>query len=410
MAALLCPLQAAAQVQDNIQPGTSTTVTSSTRPTARIAVVLPFRSALSEGRKSLEFYRGMLLAADALRAQGYDATLAAYHEGAPNENIDATLDAALAQTDLVVGCWYRDHIISATRKAAETGRTAAFPLATYIPQAVAQSPSALFTLATPARTAERTATLVASQAAKANVILLTTADNAGNASSARGTSAASVKGGSAAFAKPLSATAAEAREVAALLKKKGCKLKTASTMTEVASALNSRRPNLIITDAETPEAIEAFNAEVRTLVQAVGPSVDISVVGLTSWPEAVVQQAVDHGTRGYGLYLPLTAYVRQQTPDVQRLRNAYREWFHCEPMEGITSPLYAGYDFGLAAITGLANYGSSFTDHATAAPLVAHAYNFERYDAAGCLTDGGLRLLHCRADGGIDLIMTAAKR
>lgn len=358
---------------------------------ARITVVLPFQSPLSEGRRSLEFYRGMLLAAATMRDRGYKAEISAYDEGTPDADITATLEQAMTAADVIVGCYYRDHIIAASRAAEIHSRIAAFPLANYIPQPVAGLSSALFTIPTPSRRAEQAATLALGRLGKANVLLLTSPPAISTKGIATGTVPAT--------------SVTEAREMSAILKKGGCKLKVCTTMAEVAAGLSSRRINLIITDQDTPESLATFAKEARRLATAVAGEAHIAILGLPGWSDAARQQMLQGDHRAYDVLLPTTSYVHPSSSDISRLRTAYSEWFHCEAQEGPDAPLYMGYDWGLAAISGLAHHGREFVLKPSAAQLLVHDFRFERAERDACLTDGGLRLLHLRNDGGIDMIV-----
>ncbi len=87
----------------------------------RLAVVLPLTSGKTEARRSLEFYRGLLMAADHFKAQGIDTDITAIDEPAADRSLTPAIGKLRESgANFVIGPLYPDHFGELSRLAAET--------------------------------------------------------------------------------------------------------------------------------------------------------------------------------------------------------------------------------------------------------------------------------------------------
>lgn len=340
---------------------------------ARLAVILPFTAKSAEGTKSLEFYRGMLLAANDMKQQGYNVFIAAYDEHDSSTDITPVLDTAFKNVDIVIGCLYRDHVITASRTAANLGKKALFPFATYIPQETIDCPAAIYTIPTPSLFTQRYAEMLQSVLGKSNTIYIQA---------------------------PHPQTATETEDLLLILRKKGCKLTTVtdSDVSTIASLLTSRRHNLIVTDTNDLDFAKHLLETIDTANAA--DNYEVSVAGTSGWSS--IADALPQPSH-HSLLIPTTWYPNSSSMIID-IKNAYTQWFHTTPSDLKPSPYLMGYELGLYAITQLKANPTSFPMGSGEFTQGLNNYHFVTSFSAGCYTNASLRILRSAADGTISLI------
>lgn len=349
--------------------------TPSTRP-ARIAVVLPFKAKQSEGRRSLEFYRGVLLAADAMRGAGYNIQIEAYDEGTPDDSINATIEKAASSADMLLGFYYRNHMMAAANYCDQQNVNVAFPLASYIPQALRTSKSSVFPQADTGRFVDSYCNLISKCFGKSNVIVL----HAANAQSA-----------------------AEIIDIANNLRRQGTKFKSIEAKEvngkSFTDLLSTKKCNLLFVDTNDTTELARIFSQINEVASTT--RLKFAVMGTSQWTalptEIFAGLAVD-------LFYPTLQYVNPAAASISGIVSNYEEWFHCQPSDKQPSALLEGYDWGTFVIGGLATHGRSFIGSPTVAPLASNRFEFERIAENGCWANAGLRLVHRHPNGSIDLI------
>lgn len=355
-----------------------------TRHEARIAVVLPFSSPSAEGPKSLEFYRGMLLAADDMKAQGYDATITAIEEPTPETNINDRLQKLCEKNDVITGFAYRNHMLAAGETARQQECIAAFPMATYIPFDLQSNPACIFTLTSDEKFLDIYAHLLFSCFGKCNIVYVKSA---------------------------IPQNTGDVLDLLALLRRKGCKSKTIEQR-EAAErfdgALNTKKPNVVITDTNDANTIQHICRIVADAKRRM-PSANVMIAGTQEWM-AHLPLLTDVATMT-DIYIPTTWYQNNSSLAVDALHQKYAQCFHCVPSSQQPSAMLQGYDFARMTIAGLAHYGKDFVRHKPSAQQLLTVCNFfadcdetSAKRATSCWTNIGIRLLHVKTDGGKELI------
>lgn len=336
----------------------------------RIAVVLPMKSQLSEGRRSLEFYRGLLLATEDKKAAGCNIQIAAYNEPHPDDDMTPMLENAAAKSDVMVGFFYRNHVIAAGQYCEATGKIAAFPLSTFIPIDLKNNRACLFNATTVQQFAIRYAKLIVSTLGKSNVIYAHSSTPVNSA---------------------------EVTDYVAELKKLGCKTKNLDadfSISALEKQLSSKHPNLIVTDTDNIEQLHSLFASIKA-IKAVKPNYNITVVGSSLWMNLYSTPQI---FSGIDTYIPVLANPNAQNAAADALKARYASNFHTEASDHQPSDLIQGYDFGTMLIDGLSKYGTSFMLFPSTTGHIAHAYSFSNPDD-GCWMNNNIRLLHFTPDG-----------
>lgn len=336
----------------------------------RVAVVLPLKSQLSEGARSLEFYRGLLLAAEDAKKMGYTIQISAFNEDLPETDITPTLEKAAAQSDVLLGFFYRNHIIAAGSYCEKSGRLAAFPMSNYIPIDLKNNRSCIFTATTAKQFVEKYAKIATSTFGKCNIIY------------AHSASAQSVS---------------EMDDFAREMKSSGCKvhdINADAAPQAIKKQMTSSRQNIIITNSSDANELNVLLSNVKR-VSVVHPDYPLTVLGNSQWasfcntPDVFMHNDV---------YVPILANPNTSQPAAEALRARYQEAFHCAPMNRTPSELLDGYDFGMMLFEGMSKYGTSFMLYPSTCPHIVNAYSFSNPNN-GCWTNENVRLLHFTTDG-----------
>lgn len=362
--------------QGEIVKSSYSTSTTDNARVVRVSLVLPFKSALSEGNHSLEFYRGFLLAADEMKGLGYHIQIAAFDEGMPNQDLSETFNKAAMHSDLMIGFYYRNHILSAGKYCATSSKMVAFPFASYIPIDLRNNGSCIFPITTEERYSQLYARLISNFYGKCNIIYLRSS---------------------------LPQATSEVSELNSLLKKSGSKVKTLEANFSVASfieLLSPKRTTLVITDTNDENTL-------RRLFSKIGPAIrsasDCRVVWLATSSWSSMFERLTDSTFGIETCIPLIEYQNNTSSSVANLNQRYLSTFHRSPSTAVPSPFLLGYDYGMMLIENMARHGNAFVLHNSDAPRCITKFAFARHDN-GCWTNDALRLLVCHADGKRDMV------
>lgn len=336
----------------------------------RVSVILPFKTQQSEGARSLEFYRGLLLAAEDAKKMGLAIQISAFNEDKPEVDITPTITRAATQSDVFVGFYYRNHVIEAAKYTEANGKIAAFPMSTYIPVDLKNNRSCIFTATTTRQFVEKYAKIAMSTFGKCNIVYA-------HSTSAQNNS--------------------EMEDFAREMKSCGCKVHDISidaTSQAIKKQLATNRQNVVITNSNDINEISAFLANVKN-VSVANPECRLSILGSSQWASYFNKSEIFANN---DTYLPILANPNTNLPAAQALRIRYQDAFHCAPLNRAPSDLIDGYDFGMTLFEGMSKYGTTFMLYPSTNPHIANAYSFSNPNN-GCWTNENVRLLHYALDG-----------
>lgn len=336
----------------------------------RLAVILPFKTQLSEGRRSLEFYRGLLLAAEDMKRTGCNIQIAAINEPLPDADLTPVLENAASKADVMLGFFYRNHIIAAGNYCETTGKIAAFPLCNFIPVDLKHNRACVFNATTATQFVEKYARLTVGTLGKGNVVYVKSASPANSG---------------------------EIADFVRNMKQLGCKTKVVEPGYSIASLekqLTSKRTNLIVVDTDDTAQLQDLLAAIKA-IKAVQPQYAITVLGSSLWMKYCNTPNI---FAGIDTYIPVLDNPNMQNAAADALKARYAQQFHTPAANRQPSDLIQGYDFGTMLIDGLAKYGTSFMLFPSTSGHVTNAYSFTNPDD-GCWMNDNIRLLHFTPDG-----------
>lgn len=331
---------------------------------------MPFKSSTAEGGRSLEFYRGMLLAAEDAKAMGLSLQIAAFDEGLPETNILPTVEKAASQSDVLIGFTYRDHVVAAGHYCEEMGKLAAFPIIDLIPAQLRGNRSCLFAATTAQQFAEGQARIATDHFGRCNIVYA-------HSSAEKGTT--------------------ETDRFVEEMYHAGCKVHNMAieaTPQYIKKQLSSKRENIVVTNTSDAAELKELLANVKA-VTLVHPEYKVAFWGSSQWSSHIAEPGFFVKNDAY---IPFFSNPQTYASAVTKLRERYLKAFRTTPSDRMPSALVEGYDFGMMLYDGMAEYGTSFMLYPSTAPTVSQTYRFDNEDN-GCWTNMSVHMQHIAPDG-----------
>lgn len=347
----------------------------------RAAVVLPLKENTARGAKMVEFYQGLLLAADSLKHDGVDIEITALHSGSTMNDMDNLLAKnSLRQMDVVFGP------LDVTQQQ---------PLADYCDIHGVRLVSPFSTLATqltghplyymasaPRNTVQQQALWFIQEHFPDHNIILVDCEEQNDEGLA--------------FSQLLINTMSE----------KGVYVRSLNaTGDDMAfyQAFNPLRKNLVILNSSSLKALNAFLPWLRDYRRE-HSDISVSLFGYPAWQTYTSQLLPDFYEQD--TYIYTTFYRNPLEPRCQDLDQCFLQWFH-RPMQQIF-PRYGimGFDLGYYFLRGLAIFGNRLEDSHTKVPARAyqHPFYFERSAEGDGFVNTFVELIHYSPEQTIDLI------
>lgn len=347
--------------------------------TLRVAVVLPFVGKGMEHERSVEFYRGMLMGIDELKATGLSVHVSAFNEPAPEQGI-APIMAGIQKVrpDVVIGPLYPSHF---TEVASHSSRDmkVVIPFSSKVPQ-VDYRPE-LFVINTPERyEAEQAAALFENKFKKDRCVVLLKGLQSNKQAFCQALLQRLLEGGYQVLQYPASTSAAD-----------------------LAAVLRSKNKKVMLVPAddssETLDAMLAKSAELRALL----PTTEFSLLGYDKWI------SLSEGTRKKEMHAASTYIITPNfyfpyTKASIDFGKDYRQWFNAELLASNPRMAPLGYDFSIGFLAGMATYGHDFNTQnpqpntVAARPKLQNQMLFAPAGAGGGYVSRSMWLIHFKND------------
>ena len=343
----------------------------------RLAVVLPLKNADETGRRSMEFYLGLLLAADHLRNQGISARITTLDEGKENAYLDATLRAAAPTADALVGFAYTQHAVEAASFGLSHEMPVFLPFLQSIPRQVAGNAFAAVFVPDEEAMAQGVCDLLLSTLGKVQAVVLQS---------------------------ETSEMSAYTQRLTELLDKQGAKVKVLpinASPYNIADALSTKRFNLVLTAATEKDVLRNVAQKLRSVGEA-NPKKRLAIVGHPSWYELHEQNQVRWD--GVEVFIPTTMFYNAAAEKTKTLLSQYEAWFHDAAAVASPNALLLGYDAGWHIICGMAQAGRSVLQEESKTIGLYTDIQLRPSRPSACRSNHAVRLLNIKPSGAIDLL------
>ena len=344
----------------------------------RLGIMLPLHNINGDGRRMVEYYRGILMACDSLKKEGISTDVSAWNlpeDGNP-QNIFA--DERAAQCDLIIGPLYSKFVGELSAFAEAHQQKLVIPFSINAPE-LYQNRNMFQIYQHPNELNEITSRRFAEWFKDSHPIIV----DCGDENSSKGLFTASVR------------QHLDAQKVNYSL------THINTTDDNFMRLFKSDKRNVVLLNTARFSDMNALFGKLSAV--AVGnPSVQIEVFGYTEWLTQASRQ-IENFYR-YSVYVPSYFYTNN-TPATIRLQDKYHQHFHQDMQQLFPRFALTGFDHAFFFLKGLHKYGMAFDGAAGrfGYPAVQTPLKFERIGNGG-LQNRAFMFVHYKPDHQVELL------
>jgi len=346
----------------------------------RLGIMLPLNNQTGDGRRMIEYYRGVLMACEALKHEGLSVDVRAWNT--PQDgNLAAVLnEPSAAQCDIVFGPLYSRQMQQISDFAERNGILVMIPFSIDAPQLyfnrhifqVYQQPSELV---------ETTARHFADWFKDHHPVIIDCADT----ESTKGVFTSSLRRQLDLVGVRYSITSMQ------------------STDAHFASAFSLQRPNVVVLNTSRVADLKNAFTKVGALMRA-NPSLEVSFFGYEEWMGLAKDQSANF--HRFDMHIPAPFFTNISGAETRQLEQKYKQNFGVEMQNNYPRYAITGYDQAMFFLRGLHIYGTAFDGgqgRLAAYQSVQTPLKFERI-ANGGLQNRSFMFIHYKTNGTIDTI------
>ena len=306
--------------------------------TVKIGVMLPLHDDNGDGRRMVEYYRGVLMACDSMKMTGMSIDVKAWNL-AENANVETVLrDPEAAKCDLIIGPLYSKQVKPLSDFVKRYDIKLMIPFSINAPE-VYQNRNIFQVYQNNNTYTEAVALRFVNLFKDYHPIIIDCHD----VESTKGLFTSTLR------------RFMENRSMTYNL------TSLRSSDEQFAKAFSSEQPNVVVLNtARSPQMIQAF-AKMNTL-RAQHPELKITVMGYTEWMMYTKQQA-DNFYK-YDVYIPANYFYNPLTSSTKRIEQKYRWNFHEDMQQSLPRFAITGFDHAQYFLRGMRRYGRQFTGEA----------------------------------------------
>lgn len=350
-----------------------------TSGTVHVGVMLPLHNADGDGQRMLEYYRGILMACDSLKAQGISTSIHAW-----NVPIDADVQKTLAdenarKCDIIFGPLYTKQVKPLGDFCRVNNIKLVIPFS-ISGNDVASNDHIMQVYQSQQQQREAAVNAFVERFKGAHAVIVDCADTA------------STKG---VFTSALRKRMAEAGIECSITSLK-------STDAQFAKAFSTSKQNVVVLNTARSPQLNTTFAKLNIL-KASNSNVRVALFGYTEWL-MYTKVYTDYYHR-YDTYIPTTFYYNPLAQKTASLERGYRQWFKSDMRQALPRFALTGYDHAQFFIRGLHKYGTKFAGtklQNTYTPLQT-PLKF-RYVQGGGMQNSAFMLVHYKPNRTIDSI------
>lgn len=345
----------------------------------KVGIMLPLHNVDGDGRRMVEYYRGMLLACDELKAQNISTEIHAWNVSIDTDIRQVLLKEGAKDCDIIFGPLYSTQV----KYLANFCRT--YDIKMVIPFSITgdevqrnahvyqvyQSGSALNNKAIKA---------FLERFPDCHPVFIDCNDSTSN----KGIFTFGLRN---------------------QLEQKGVKYSITnlkSSEKSFAKAFSKNKQNVVVLNTGRSPELNVALAKLAGL-QTSEPQIRISLFGYTEWL-MYTKYNIDNFHK-FDTYIPSTFYYNPMSSKVQNLEANYRKWFHADMQYALPRFAITGYDQARFFLLGLHKYGKTFTGSKWQQPVTAlqTPLRFERQGSGG-MQNENFELIHYKRDQSIESI------
>ena len=344
----------------------------------RVGVMLPLHDVDGDGRRMVEFYRGLLMAVNDLKKEGISVDIHAW-----NVNIDADIRQTLLKDgadkcDLIFGPLY-------TKQVPQLGEFAkAYNTKVVIPfsingDEVTKNPQVFQVFQSPDMLNEMTISCFLDRFSNYHPVFIDCNDK----DSKKGTFTSGLR---------------------LALEKKGIAYNITNLNSPYESFVKAfavDKPNVVVLNTgRSPELTQVYRKLDELTLN--NKTLKISMFGYTEW--LMYERNNLAKFTQYDTYIPSNFYLNISDQKTRTLFQNYNRWFHTPMMESLPRFAITGYDQGCFFIRGLHEHGAKFDGATASKGAVQTPYRFVKASKKGGYQNHTFQFVHYNTNGAISIV------
>lgn len=347
--------------------------------TVGIAFLLPMKATGIEGERSVEFYRGFLMAADKLRDNGRDINIYTYNEDANQSSLVTIINKLKTQKpDVIIGPVYPAHFTEVANFAKEQQIRMVVPFSSKAWQ-VHTTPQ-LCLLNTPMQYQQIFAADLFLKIFKIRNAVFMHINNANEQT----------------FTQQL-----KGRLNAAGVTTTVCNLD--APLTQLKSACAKNKQTVIVPDNSDPAVLRQLLERIKQFC-AQYPKYKVSLFGYPGWLDH--EQALREDFHVADTYIYTNAFYNPYSRGIAEFNAQYKAWFNAEPLDVTPRMGLLGYDLATHLLQGFFTYGKNFTTQRAGTGMLQSDMRFAATEAGGGLVNNSVSFIHYKSDKTIEQIQS----
>lgn len=345
----------------------------------RMGIMLPLHNVNNDGKRMIEYYRGLLMACDSMKKEGISVDIHAWNLP-ENGDVNTILeDPAAAKCDIIFGPLYSKFVTPMSEFSVKHQSLLVIPFSIHAPELLTNR-NIFQIYQNPDDLSESTARRCAQWFKDYHPIII----DCGDATSTKG-----------AF------TSAYRRQLEIMdVKYNLTSLKSSNV--DFAKAFVKDKPNLVILNTARSQDLIAVFGRLNEIRED-APGIQISMFGYTEWMMYLQYQSANF--HKFNVYIPAPFFTNLESPVAERIQSLYRQNFHQDMMLALPRFAMTGFDHGVFFLRGLHKYGMAFDGAAGRFGYqpVQTPLKFERL-ANGGLQNRAFMFVHYKTDNTIETV------
>lgn len=343
----------------------------------KVGVLLPLHNVDGDGRRMLEYYRGLLMACDDLKKEGISVDINAYNLPIDGDVYQTLSQSGLSKCDVLFGPLYTKQVKPIAAFAKENGSKLVIPFSIN-GNDVASNPYIYQVYQSPEYFYNEVIKHFLYRFSNYHVVVVDCNDR----TSDKGVFTFGLR------------RQLETRNIS-------CSVTNINSSDEMfAKSFSATKPNMVILNTGRSPELNSVIDKLDILTRE-HPTYAISLFGYTEWLMYVKYN--QEKFYKYDTYIPTAAYYNSYSTKVKTLENRYMRWFNSSMMDYLPRFALTGYDHGMFFIRGIYSNGKKFNGNTADKNAVQTPLHFTKLGSGG-YQNSGFMFVHYNRNNTISLI------
>lgn len=343
-----------------------------------IGIVLPLHNVDGDGKRMIEYYRGLLMACQDLKKEGVSVNVNAWNLPIDGNVASIISDSRFAKCDIVFGPLYTKQVRPLADVLKNNGRKLVIPFSIN-GNDVSVNPNIFQVYQSPESFYSEVINQFVFRYSKYHVVVIDCNDKTSD------------KG---VFTFPLRKRLEE-RGIS-------CSVTNIESNQDVfAKAFSAGKPNVVVLNTARSPELNTVLHKIEHLTLAF-PVIKVSLFGYTEW--LMYEKYNKDNFFKYDVCIPSPSYYNPYSSKIKNLENRYRTSFGCDMMEYLPRFAITGYDHGIYFLRGLKLKGNNFDGAIADKDALQNHMLFRKAASGGGYQNKGLIFIHYNRDKKISLI------